>query len=99
MARCWYTATNASTRKWQKTSIEGGTLIARLTQVAAPNAEAAKKDDTISNASDGKSTANVLSVDDTAWATLAARKPQHVLLVTEGNLFLQKVFEANPLVK
>src|SRR5262249_2794196 len=42
---------------------------------------------------------NALTVDDTAWAILAAREPQPVLLVTEGNLFLQKVFEANPLVQ
>ncbi|MCA9175372.1 MAG: BatA and WFA domain-containing protein [Planctomycetales bacterium] len=41
---------------------------------------------------------NALATDDEARAVLPPRKPQHVTLVTEGNLFLQKVFEANPLV-
>lgn len=65
--------------KWsqvfEKTSAEGGHLIARL-----------KHDD-------------ALAVDNTALAVLPRREIQPVLLVTSGNLFLQKVFEANPLVK
>ncbi len=39
-----------------------------------------------------------LAVDNRAWATLPRREVQPVTLVTEGNLFLEKVFEANPLV-
>jgi hypothetical protein len=40
-----------------------------------------------------------LAVDNEAWAVLPRREIQPVLLVTAGNLFLQKVFEASPLVK
>ena len=65
--------------KWsqvfEKTSAEGGHLVARL-----------KHDD-------------ALAVDNTASAVLPRREVQPVILVTSGNLFLQKVFEANPLVK
>jgi len=42
---------------------------------------------------------DVLAIDNRAWAVLPRREIQPVLLVTSGNLFLQKVFEANPLVK
>jgi hypothetical protein len=42
--------------------------------------------------------ADALSVDNTAWAILPARSPMSVVIVTPGNLFLQKVFEANPLM-
>ena len=65
--------------KWsqvfEKTSAEGGHLIAKLTHHDA------------------------LAADNTAWAVLPRREIQPVLLVTSGNLFLQKVFEVNPLVK
>ena len=65
--------------KWsqvfEKTSAEGGHLIATLTHHDA------------------------LAADNTAWAVLPRREIQPVLLVTSGNLFLQKVFEVNPLVK
>ncbi len=65
--------------KWsqvfEKTSAEGGHLIARL-----------KHDD-------------ALAIDNVALAVLPRREIQPVVLVTSGNLFLQKVFEANPLVK
>ena len=37
--------------------------------------------------------------DNTAVAILPRREPQPVTLVTEGNLFLEKVFEAIPLVE
>lgn len=40
-----------------------------------------------------------LPVDNRAVAILPRREIQPVLLVTTGNLFLQKVFEVNPLVK
>jgi hypothetical protein len=36
--------------------------------------------------------------DNTAWAILPRRSPQKVTLVGRGNLFLEKVFEAIPLV-
>lgn len=36
--------------------------------------------------------------DNRAWAVLPSRERQSVLLVSPGNLFVQKVFEANPLV-
>ena len=42
---------------------------------------------------------DALPTDNSAWALLPARKTQKVLVVTRGNLFLQKVFEANPLVE
>jgi hypothetical protein len=42
---------------------------------------------------------NQLVTDDKAWATLPPRQIQKVLIVSPGNLFLQKVFEANPLVR
>jgi hypothetical protein len=42
---------------------------------------------------------DALAVDNTASAVLPRREIQPVLLVTSGNLFLQKVFEVNPLVK
>jgi hypothetical protein len=42
--------------------------------------------------------ADALSADNTAWAILPRRSRQKVVLVTRGNLFLEKVFEAIPLV-
>jgi hypothetical protein len=39
-----------------------------------------------------------LAFDNRAWAVLPARLRQRVLLVSSGSLFVQKVFEANPLV-
>ena len=65
--------------KWsqvfEKTSAEGGHLVAKLTH------------------------ADALAADNAARAVLPRREIQPVLLVTSGNLFLQKVFEVNPLVK
>lgn len=40
-----------------------------------------------------------LSIDNTAWAIVPARQLQDVLIISPGNLFLEKVFEANPLVR
>jgi hypothetical protein len=37
--------------------------------------------------------------DNQAWAILPHREVRPVTLVTDGNLFLEKVFEANPLVR
>ena len=42
--------------------------------------------------------ADSFSADNTAWAILPRRARQKVILVTPGNLFLEKVFEALPLV-
>jgi len=42
--------------------------------------------------------ADALPADNTAWAILPRRSRQRVTLVTPGNLFLEKVFEAMPLV-
>jgi hypothetical protein len=42
--------------------------------------------------------ADALLADNTAWAILPRRARQKVTLVTPGNLFLEKVFEAIPLV-
>ncbi|GDY07659.1 MAG: VWA domain-containing protein [Planctomycetota bacterium] len=42
--------------------------------------------------------ADVLAMDNLAWAVLPKREMMPVTLVSEGNLFLQKVFESNPLV-
>jgi hypothetical protein len=86
-------------RSLQKTSIDGGKLTATLTQIAVPAAPAAQADKSSESTAESAPSPNALLTDDTASALIAPRKPQHVLLVTEGNLFLQKVFEANPLVK
>ena len=55
----------------------------------------------LENRTDGAnlSELNTLTTDDSAWALLPSRSTQQVLIVTAGNLFLQKVFEANPLVE
>lgn len=42
---------------------------------------------------------DALEADNQALAILPKREMQPVTLVTEGNLFLEKVFEANPLVQ
>lgn len=92
-------------RSLQKTSIEGGKLTAKLTQISYPQPavvegkEKQEDKDKKATVKSDEPSPNELTVDDTAWATLAARKPQHVLLVTEGNLFMQKVFQANSLVQ
>ncbi|HEX4416130.1 MAG TPA: VWA domain-containing protein, partial [Lacipirellulaceae bacterium] len=88
-------------RSLQKTSIDGGTFVATLTQISAGGASAGKDEESAPKANGGVDIAKLdsLAADDTAYAILAPRKPQQVLLVTEGNLFLQKVFEANPLVE
>ncbi len=41
---------------------------------------------------------DALPADNSAWAILPRRARQRVILVTPGNLFLEKVFEAIPLV-
>lgn len=79
------------TRTVEKTSLEGGVLRGTLQQLAAsdsqPNAEPSNT-----------LPLNTLPTDDIAWAIIPPRKIQDVLIVSPGNLFLRKVFEANPLV-
>ena len=87
-------------RSIEKTSLDGGPLKAVLTQIAKGADEvgavaADTKTATVAS-SDGL---DMLATDDSAWALLPARKTQKVLIITPGNLFLQKVFEANPLVE
>lgn len=90
-------------RSFEKTSIEGGTLVAKLTkfQEEMKNSNEASDQtsgDPTDKTANGTSSLNQLAIDDTAWAILPARSMQKVLLVSPGNLFLRKVFEANPLV-
>ena len=82
------------TRALEKTSLEGGLLVAKLTEIRAAN-------DVDESATDkpNDTTLNALATDDQAWAVLPPREIQNVLIVSPGNLFLQKVFEANPLVR
>lgn len=42
--------------------------------------------------------ADALAADNHAWAVLPKRELMPVTLVSDGNLFIQKVFESNPLV-
>ena len=73
-------------RTLEKTSLEGGALKATLSKFENDQGQDRAK-------------SNNLDVDDIAWAILPDRVIQPVLIVSPGNLFLQKVFEANPLVR
>lgn len=87
-------------RSFEKTSIKGGILLAELTKFQP--AESATDEDEPAATNDAEFSVdelNRLAVDDRAWALLPSRKAQKVLMVTPGNLFLRKVFEANPLVE
>ncbi len=88
------------TRTIDKTSREGGILQAALTELARPptDEDASGELATQTAIVPGKNTVNFLTTDDRAWALVPPRKVQNVLIVTPGNLFLHKVFEANPLV-
>ena len=85
-------------RSLQKTSLEGGRLTAKLTQIGPPDAVELSTPGRSESETAATPIFNALPTDDTAWAILPERKIQKVLLVTEGNLFLQKVLEANPQV-
>ena len=61
-------------QSFEKTSADGGHLIAKLDRT------------------------DTLAADNRAWAVLPKREMVPVTLVSAGNLFLQKVFESNPLV-
>ena len=82
-------------RSIEKTSLEGGSLRAVLTNVAEGDGSNVKDGSNGSNSGES----DQLLTDNAAWALLPARSTQRVLVVTAGNLFLQKVFEANPLVE
>lgn len=81
------------TRSLEKTSLPGGVLRAELSSISKALANGSGGDGTVDSSLDQ------LAVDNTAWAVLPARVIQRVLIVSPGNLFLQKVFEANPLVE
>ncbi len=101
------------TRTLEKTSLEGGIVRADLTQIQLvgieespstlpdnANIKNSTKDVVPKNAvSSGEPGTDGLKVDNSAWAILPARMIQKVLIVTTGNLFVEKVFEANPLVE
>ncbi len=84
-------------RSLEKTSLEGGTIKAVLTQIAAGSLNEDGASESVGSATTSAAL-DLLATDNTAWALLPARKTQRVLVVSPGNLFLQKVFEANPLV-
>ncbi|MFO0943007.1 MAG: VWA domain-containing protein, partial [Pirellulales bacterium] len=91
-------------QKWsrtlEKTSLEGGVLKASLNriQVAKADDKPSENEPTKSEGV-GASDLNQMLVDDQAWAIVPPRVIQKVLVVSPGNLFLQKVFQANQLVK
>ena len=83
----------------EKTSLEGGVLVGKLTEFEA-NTDDVSEVENDGGADDAAAVfVDGLSTDNTAWAILPARKILSVTLVTSGNLFLQKVLEANPLVR
>lgn len=82
-------------RSIKKASLVGGRLSGHLTNISSITSTAnVREDESVADAA----SLNSLSIDDTAWAYLPDREVRNVLLVTPGNLFLQKVFESNPLV-
>ncbi len=85
--------------KWshvfEKTSAEGGHLLAHL-NFQSTNHQIGQ---TPKNVPNDRAHQDSLEADNRAWAVLPRREIQPVILVTSGNLFLQKVFEVNPLVK
>ncbi len=86
-------------RSIEKTSLAGGRLVASLTQIKLGNMDSNEADSNSSNSKAIGASLNYLATDDSAWAILPQRRIQKVLVVTAGNLFLRKVFEANPLVQ
>ena len=85
------------TQSIEKTSRTGGVLAATLTEISVANAGETADSKNDSKTTDEAPAINALTVDDNAWAILPEQKVQEVLIVTEGNLFLRKVFEVNPL--
>lgn len=95
------------TRTLEKTSLEGGVVRAALTQIrmnetgetSSPSPATVNADDSTKKETRAGLSGDGLETDDNAWSILPARMIQKVLIVTPGNLFLEKVFEANPLVE
>jgi hypothetical protein len=101
------------TRTLEKTSLEGGVVRAELTEIRqadaaespttppdTPRTDSSTKSSVAADATGGDVFGtDGLEADNGAWAILPARVIQKVLIVTTGNLFLEKVFEANPLVE
>ena len=85
------------TQSIEKTSRTGGILAAALTEIAVASPDETTDLNNETKTANKVSTLNALTADDNAWAILPEQKVQQVLIVTEGNLFLRKVFEANPL--
>jgi hypothetical protein len=85
-------------RSLEKTSREGGILAATLTEIHGAEYEEIEDEEKTSEDVEKLAQLNHLNSDDFAWAILPEQKVQNVLIVTEGNLFLRKVFEANSLV-
>lgn len=87
-------------RTLEKTSLAGGPLEAKLVELTRlqPETTSGSSAATTPPAAGNASGINALTTDDQAWAMVPPRQVQNVLIVTPGNLFLQKVFEANPLV-
>ena len=86
------------TQSLEKTSREGGILAATLTEIVDANTESESESEDKTKDAEKLAEINALTADDNAWAILPEQKVQNVLIVTEGNLFLRKVFEVNPLV-
>ncbi len=84
---------------FEKTSLEGGTLTAKLTNIAADMDESVDPAQLATEQKPSNDELNGLAIDDLATAILPPRTIQKVLIVSPGNLFLQKAFEANPLVE
>ncbi len=85
-------------RSLEKTSLEGGQLVGRLQRFEADRDDAGQDSPDSSRGGVTTEQLNGLAADDLASAILPARELQNVLIVSQGNLFLRKVFEANPLV-
>lgn len=80
------------TRSLPKLSAEGGQLRAELLEIRREGLTGVSDPGAIGGV-DG------LLADNTGWAILKPAIRQKVFLVSPGNLFVQKVFEANPLVE
>ena len=85
----------------QSLSVAVAAALAATTAPAFAGVTVYKDDDEAAEKDDGQSglQLNALQADDQAWAVLPPRKIQNVLIITPGNLFLHKVFEANPLAR
>lgn len=93
-------------QKWSRsiamTSADGGVITAKLTQITPRVDATGDKSAKANDASDPqKATGEVngLLLDDVARSLLPAREKQKVLIVSQGNLFLQKAFEASGLAE